>query len=108
MISQWGRFLEAADAPSTMIVGAHRVADETGRLHEYSPGFDPQRFAAHERFFVEDVGAWVRSRFGVSLPARRRGVFGVWAGDQRQVGRGLRRPYVRGSVVVYLPRPEHL
>ena len=40
------------------IVGAHRVADETLRLHEYSPNFDPERFAAHERFFVEDVGAW--------------------------------------------------
>ncbi len=55
LISQWGGVLEAADVPSTMIVGAHRLADETLRLHEYSPGFDPERFAAHERFFVEDV-----------------------------------------------------
>ena len=60
MISQWGKFLEAADVPSTMIVGVHRVAHETLRLHEYSPKFDPERFAAHERFFVEDVGAWAR------------------------------------------------
>src|SRR6476620_5083062 len=59
MISQWGGLLEAADVPATMIVGAHRVADETLRLHEYSPNFDPERFAAHERFFVKDVGAWV-------------------------------------------------
>ena len=29
MISQWGGILEAADVPSTMIVGAHRLADET-------------------------------------------------------------------------------
>ena len=35
MISQWGRFLEAADVPSTMIVGVHRAADEMLRLHEY-------------------------------------------------------------------------
>jgi hypothetical protein len=48
MISQWGKFLEAADVPSTMIVGVHRVADETLRLHEYSPKFDPERFAAHD------------------------------------------------------------
>jgi hypothetical protein len=48
MISQWGGLLDAADVPSTMIVGVHRVADETLRLHEYSPGFDPERFAAHE------------------------------------------------------------
>ena len=43
-----------------MTVGAHRVTDETLRLHEYSPGFDPERFAAHESFFVEDVGAEYR------------------------------------------------
>ena len=55
LISQWGGVLEAADVPSTMIVGAHRLDDETLRLHEYSPGFDPERFAAHEKFFVEDV-----------------------------------------------------
>src|SRR5262245_3429455 len=69
MISQWGGILEIAGVPSTMIVGAHRVADETLRLHEYSPAPDPVRFAAHERFFVEDVGAWARSRFGITLPA---------------------------------------
>src|SRR4029453_16304446 len=67
MISQWGVILEGTDLPPTMIVGAHRVANETLRLHEYSPKFDPNRFAAHERFFVGDVGAWVRSRFGVAL-----------------------------------------
>src|SRR5215467_7530284 len=57
LISQWGKILEAVDVPPTMIVGVHRVADETVRIHEYSPGFDPPRFAAHERFFVEEVGA---------------------------------------------------
>lgn len=66
MIFPWGQSLEAADVPSTMIGGVHRVADETLRLHEYSPNFDPERFAAHERFFVEDVSAWTRSRFGVA------------------------------------------
>jgi len=68
LISQWGGFLEAADVPSTMIVGVHRTADETLRLHEYSPPFDADRFAAHEKFFVEDVRRWARSRFGVALP----------------------------------------
>jgi hypothetical protein len=50
LISQWGGVLEAASVPPTMIVGVHRPADETLRLHEYSPGFDPERFAAHEEF----------------------------------------------------------
>jgi hypothetical protein len=41
VLSQWGGVLEAADVPSTLIVGVHRLADETLRLHEYSPRFDP-------------------------------------------------------------------
>src|SRR6266511_4243119 len=66
LIAPWGAALEAADVPSTMIVGVHRLADEMMRLHEYSPGFDAERFAAHEKFFVEDVGGWARRRFGVA------------------------------------------
>jgi enterochelin esterase-like enzyme len=92
MISQWGEMLEAADLSPTMIVGVHRVTDETLRLHEYSPKFDPERFAAHERFFVEDVGAWVHSRFGVTLPAHRTAVFGVSSGGELALAIGLRHP----------------
>jgi enterochelin esterase-like enzyme len=98
MISQWGRFLEAADVPSSMIVGVHRVADETLRLHEYSPNFDPERFAAHERFFVEHVGAWTRSRFGVSLTSARTAVFGVSAGGELALALGLRHPEIYGAI----------
>jgi enterochelin esterase-like enzyme len=98
LISQWGGALEAADAPSTMIVGAHRVADETVRLHEYSPGFDPQRFAAHEEFFVRDIGAWVRSRFGLTLPAKRSAVFGVSASGELALAIGLRHPDLYGAI----------
>jgi hypothetical protein len=72
LIASWGDALEVAELPPTMIVGAHRLEDETLRIQEYSPGestaafaFDPERFAAHERFFVEDVRRWSRSRFGV-------------------------------------------
>jgi enterochelin esterase-like enzyme len=98
MISQWGGLLERADVPPTMIVGAHRVADEMLRLHEYSPPFDPERFAAHERFFVEHVGAWVRSRFGVTLSAERTAVFGVSAGGELALAIGLRHPDVYGAI----------
>jgi hypothetical protein len=38
LISRWGGLLESCDLPSTMIVGVHRLADETLRLKEYSPG----------------------------------------------------------------------
>ena len=98
LISPWGGLLEAADVPSTMIVGAHRLDDETLRLHEYSPVFDAERFAAHEKFFVEDVRRWVRSRFGVALPAERTAVFGVSAGGELALAVGVRHPDVYGAV----------
>ena len=103
LISQWGGVLEAADVPSTMIVGAHRLADETLRLHEYSPGFEPSRFSAHERFFVEDVRRWVRSRFGVAVPAERTAVFGVSASGELALAIGIRHPDIFGAIFCASP-----
>ena len=103
MISQWGGLLEAADVPSTMIVGVHRVADETLRLQEYSPNFDPERFAAHEKFFVDDIGAWARSRFGVTLSAERTAVCGVSAGGEFALAIGLRHPDLYGAIFAASP-----
>jgi enterochelin esterase-like enzyme len=103
LIPQWGGVLEAAGVPSTMIVGVHRLADETLRLHEYSPGFDPERFAAYEKFFVGDVRRWVRWRFGVALPADRTAVFGVSAGAELALAMGLRHPDIYGAVFCASP-----
>jgi enterochelin esterase-like enzyme len=103
LISQWGAFLEAADVPSTMIVGVHRATDETLRLHEYSPAFDPGRFAAHETFFVEDVRRWAQARFGVALPAERTAVFGVSASGELALAVGLRHPDIYGAVFCASP-----
>jgi enterochelin esterase-like enzyme len=103
LIPQWGGVLDAADVPSTMIVGAHRLADETLRLHEYSPGFDPEQFAAHERFFVDDIRRWVRTRFGVALPAGRTAVFGVSASGELALAIGLRHPDVYGAIFCASP-----
>ena len=102
-ISQWGRLLEKADVPSTMIVGVHGLTDEMLRLHEYSPGFEPERFAAHEKFFVEDVRRWTESRFGVTLPAECTAVFGVSAGGELALALGLRHPHVFGAVLCASP-----
>jgi enterochelin esterase-like enzyme len=112
LISQWGDVLEAADVPPTMIVGAHRLDDEMLRLHEYSPGFEPDRFAAHEQFFVEDVRGWVQSRFGVALPVERTAVFGVSASGELALAMGLRHPDRFGAVFCASPgggyRPSDL
>jgi enterochelin esterase-like enzyme len=103
LTSPWGEFVADAGAPPTMIVGVHRLADETLRLHEYSPGFDPKRFAAHEAFFVDDVRRWVRSRFGVEPPRERTAVFGVSASGELALAIGLRHPDVYGAVFCASP-----
>jgi enterochelin esterase-like enzyme len=103
LITQWGGVLEAADVPATMIVGTHRLADEMIRLHEYSPGFDPERFAGHERFFVEDVRSWIGTRFGVALPVGRTAVFGVSASGELALALGLRHPDVYGAIFCASP-----
>jgi enterochelin esterase-like enzyme len=103
LISQWGGVLEAVDVPPTMIVGVHRLDDEMLRLHEYSPGFEPERFAAHEQFFVENVRRWVQSRFGVALPVERTAVCGVSASGELALAVGLRHPDLYGAVFCASP-----
>src|SRR5215472_6477824 len=102
-ISKWGRLIEKADVPATMIVGVHGLADEMLRLHEYSPGFEPERFAAHEKFFVEDVRRWTESQFDVTLRPERTAVFGVSSGGELALALGLRHPQVYGAVFCASP-----
>jgi pimeloyl-ACP methyl ester carboxylesterase len=93
----------AADGPATMIIGVHGLTEEVPRLHEYSPVFDIQRFAAHEKFFVDDVRRWARSRFGIALPIGRTAVFGYSAGGELALALGLRHPDVYGAVLAGSP-----
>jgi enterochelin esterase-like enzyme len=103
LLSSLGADLEGADLPSTMVVGVHRSIDETVRLHEYSPGFDPHRFAAHETFLVDEVRLWTSTRFGASLPAERTATLGVSAGGELALALGLRHPQVFGAVLCASP-----
>ncbi len=96
--SRLGEVLEAANAPSTMIVGAHGLADDDARLQEYSPASDAERFAAHEKFFVEDVRQWVQSRFGIALSAERTAVWGASIGGELALAIGFRHPDIYGAV----------
>jgi enterochelin esterase-like enzyme len=86
-----------------MVVGVHGMPDDDGRLHEYVPGFDAERFAAHETFFVDDVGRWVASRFGVTLPVERTGVWGASLGGELALAMGLRHPDVYGAILSASP-----
>jgi len=102
-IAEWGLCLEKAVVPSTMVVGVHSLTDERLRLHDYSPEFDPERFAAHETFFVEDVRRWTRSRLGVALPAERTAIFGASAAGELALALGLRHPQVYGAILCASP-----
>jgi enterochelin esterase-like enzyme len=102
-IARWGRLLKEAAGPPTMIVGVHGPDDETLRLHEYSPVFDPVRFAAHETFFVEDVRRWTEAQFGVALPMERTAVLGVSAGGELALALGLRHPKIYGAIFCASP-----
>ena len=98
MVSPWGADLEAADVPSTMVVGTHGLPGEMERLSEYTPVFDEERFAAHEKFFVDDVRSWVHERFGVALPAGRTAVCGFSGGGELSLAIGMRHPDLYGAI----------
>jgi enterochelin esterase-like enzyme len=102
-IARLSEVIDGASGPSTMIVGVHGLSDDEGRLKEYVPGFDADRFAAHEKFFVDDVRQWVASRFGIALPLERTGVWGASLGGELALAMGLRHPDVYGAVFAASP-----
>jgi hypothetical protein len=55
-------------------------------------------FAAHEKFFVEDVCQWVLSRFGVALPPSAPPCGAPPLGGELALAMGLRHPDIYGAV----------
>lgn len=102
-LAPWGVDLHGTGLPPTMVVGVHRATDDTTRLHEYSPGFEPARFEAHETFLMDDVRRWTATRFGVALPADRTAILGVSASGELALALGLRHPEVFGAVLCASP-----
>jgi len=77
LIAQWGEVLEAADAPSTMIVGAHRLA---------------RRDAAVARVLAGTRPGTVRGPQAVLRRAcQRMGEVTLWRRPAERTNRGLRR-----------------
>ena len=102
-VSRLADAFEGAGVQTTMLVGVHGEDDDEGRLHEYVPGYAPDRFEAHEAFFLNDVRAWVRSRFDVDVPAERTAVWGASLGGEFALAMGLRHPDVYGVVLSASP-----
>ena len=103
LIAPWGAEIACAGGPATLIVGIHRAADDMHRLHEYSPGFAPERFAPHERFLRDDVRTWMRARFGADLPRERTATCGVSAGGEFALAFALRHPDIIGAMLCASP-----
>jgi enterochelin esterase-like enzyme len=94
---------KAVDLPPLMIVGVHGLDDDEGRLKEYVPGFDADRFDAFEEFFVGDVREWVRSRFGVALLPERTAVWGASLGGELALAMAMRHPEIYGIALCASP-----
>ena len=97
-ISRLVAAMEEADTPSTLIVGVHGMDHDDGRFREYVPGVEPERFRAHEAFFLGDVGRWVESRLGVGLRVDRTAVWGASLGGEFALAVGFSHPEVFGAV----------
>ncbi|MEM9204320.1 MAG: alpha/beta hydrolase-fold protein [Actinomycetota bacterium] len=99
----WAEDLVGTARAGTLVVGVHRVDDEDERLGEYSPGVEPARFDAHERFVLRTVRPWVAERFGVEPRAERTAIFGASAGGELALALGLRHPATFGAVLCASP-----
>ena len=89
--------------PPIISVGVPFGPDLDGdrRAQEYLPGFHPERFEAHRRFFVEEVPAWVESELGAARERRSRAVFGVSNGAAFAAAMGVRHPEHFGTVIAF-------
>ena len=103
LITQWGGVLEAADVPPTMIVGAHRLADETGgstSTHRASTRNGSRHTRrSSSRTSADGCGRVSESR----CPPERTAVFGVSASGELALAIGLRHPDIYGAVFCASP-----
>ncbi len=103
--------IEAGRIPPVVVVGVHSGGYVGGvpdfknyeqekdlRVQEYVPGFNPGRFADHERFFCEELPGWAEKEFAASPSRDDRAVFGVSNGGRFAVEMGLRHPDLFGHI----------
>jgi enterochelin esterase-like enzyme len=71
------------------------------RALEYLSGFDPKRYAAHEKFFCEEVPTWAEREFGASKHRKDRAIFGCSNGARFAVDMGVRHPDFYGHAFAF-------
>lgn len=90
--------IEQGSVPPCIIVASHASNQRTG---EYFPGFDPRRFDAHERFFVDELAAWAEAELPVRTDRAGRAVFGCSDGGAHALTMGLGHADRYGHVIAY-------
>lgn len=80
--------------PPALLVGVHSGGAQPPNLRsqEYLAGQNPERFAAHERFFVEEVAAWAETTLGASPKRSQRVVAGSSNGGAFAAQMAARHP----------------
>ncbi len=108
-LAAYARRVDAAIAAGTLarvvLVGAHAAAFDPvqGNLRalEYLYGFDPRRFDAHQRFFVDELSGWAETELGVSARRERRAIFGCSDGAGHALFTSLLHPERFAHVVAF-------
>jgi enterochelin esterase-like enzyme len=95
--------LHSDPTPMTAIPGQAGRYEPDGRSREYLPGVDSARFAAHERFFVDEVLPYAEREFGAPAAPGRRVTFGFSNGATFAGSMALRHPDRFGSGIVLSP-----
>jgi enterochelin esterase-like enzyme len=97
--------------PAVIVVGVHSAEYEGTtevydpaqdlRAQEYLLGNNPERFEAHERFFVYEVSDWAEQTLSASSRREECAVFGFSNGGAFAVTMGIRHPEQHGVVLAF-------
>jgi len=86
-------------APPVILVGVH--SSDRNRPKEYIDGADKRRFAAHERFFTDEVFRWAIAEFNLSAERPLCGIFGFSNGGAFALSMGARHRDRFGVVIAF-------
>ncbi len=100
--------MQAGRLPAMVVVGIE--ADQAARFAEYvdfpkreGVPSDPARFAAHERFIIEELMPWAESTLGASKEPGSRTVAGSSNGADWAAAMALQHPDLFGRAIVMSP-----
>ena len=101
---QYARVLEPLIDAGAMkpiaIVGVHSGEGDR-RTREYLSGVDPEAFAKHVAFFVDEVLPWASAEYGISSDRQDRALFGYSNGAAFVATVGVERPALFAHVLPF-------